>query len=632
MTQPGPVPSHSAGRQALAAEAASQSAAPGSAAALAPADRPSIEATTPSLGLRLWLEGGQVCLQVATRGGRGAADGLLLLPVHRGTGGHWQLCPAWWNGGAPAPGWWTPRWRKLRQTSAAPATLRLLPARWHQLAEPAADGWLLCLLLYRRRQPPQAAGAAVHFAHPGREPQAVLQAIAQAVQAGPAAAWWRRGLVRVPADDMAALQAERAAMLAPARSWTLAASSCQYPPGVFDCTPPGAQDGQRPPGPADAAMLRLARRLDRAEAGAAAAAEPVPSLLLLCGDQIYADATAGLADPRLGVLPAQRGDARDAPGWLRRPYRHWLEQAGNLAVLGRLPSRALLDDHEIEDNWAPQAPGGDPLDALACQQAERRRQAGVAAHQRYLRNRPGGTDLPVLWQALQHRGLPIFVMDTRSERSHRSAAQPAEQACLLGQPQWQAFLAWLQALPTDRPACVVSSALLLPRRRASARHGASALHSDAWCGFPGSLHRLLAAVWASGRHDLVFVSGDEHLSGMAWATVSDGRRTVRLHSVHASGLYTPFPFANSRADDFANADAWSFEVAGPLDGVRRHLHCRVGLVADWLPGDGVGLITLQPPAAQAGGPWQLQVHFERARGLHALPVVPLGPPPEAAAG
>jgi len=66
---------------------------------------------------------------------------------------------------------------------------------------------------------------------------------------------------------------------------------------------------------------------------------PKPQLLFLAGDQIYADATAGLFDPTLGI---ERYDQRYLEAWTAPNARE---------VLRRVPVYPMLDDHEVEENW-----------------------------------------------------------------------------------------------------------------------------------------------------------------------------------------------------------------------------------------------------------------------------------------
>jgi cholesterol oxidase len=84
-----------------------------------------------------------------------------------------------------------------------------------------------------------------------------------------------------------------------------------------------------------------------------------------------------------------------------------------------------------------------------------------------------------------------------------------------------------------------------------ADHGA---RSDSWEGYPGNFARLLYFIAANEISNVVFLSGDEHLGCVASADLSlvieKVTRKARIVSIHASGLYAPFPFANAKPEDF----------------------------------------------------------------------------------
>jgi hypothetical protein len=260
---------------------------------------------------------------------------------------------------------------------------------------------------------------------------------------------------------------------------------------------------------------------------------------------------------------------------------------------------------------------------------DRLKDAGSQGYQRYQRDLRDAELLTCLWHQRQHRGIGFFMADTRTERQARQAATDPLRPRIMGGLQSTALATWMAGTgdaPRDRPAFVVSPSMLLPRRRSSLGSPRAALRSDAWDGYPGSLHQLLVQLWQAGRSNLVFLSGDEHLSCVVKATVTkeDGTgRAVTLHSVHSSGLYSPYPFANSVPALFALPDEWTFD--DPQSPGQRY-RCVVepcGLDATgqpWAPGDGFALLALTPPApagpqqeaATATADWQLDVRFDRA--------------------
>ncbi len=386
--------------------------------------------------------------------------------------------------------------------------------------------------------------------------------------------------------------------------WVLALASCLYPGSLAERTPPGP--GWLP-GPPDHVWQRLHRwRAQNAHSG-----HPPLELAILSGDQIYADATAGLFDPRT------------ASARFQQPHQAMLAQRLLRQALAGVPVHTLIDDHEIVDNWSWL--DGDHTSAdLPWDDNRQRRADGLRAyrhHQRFAQpvrhpiDPRDPTSRPArLWYAFTHRGLPLFMADTRTQREPRGIAH-FEHARIMGRAQWACLLAWLAHHgPDDRPTFVASPSILLPRRLLSdTLRPASATLADAWEAYPRSLHALLAHLCRIQARHVVFLSGDEHLSCIARLRIrreGDGpEREVVAHSVHSSALYAPYPFANSRPHDFHVHDGFTFTDLH--EGRLEHFHCRVD--TDFAPhGDGLALIeTRQDPA----GGWHMDVQWDRETGL-----------------
>jgi len=366
----------------------------------------------------------------------------------------------------------------------------------------------------------------------------------------------------------------------PGLSFLLAA--CQYPPGVLDHSPE-ALDRPESASPAEASLTRLVAFCRRHALGREA------SLLLLAGDQIYADASSGLFD------------ANNQIDRYAKPYMSFKS-----SLIRHLPTTLakivhVPDDHEIEDGWEPVAGAERPLGRLY----EDARQAAWTHRWNPL---PGPAAPEHFWHSFVWRGAAFFIADSRTERQARRSDRWRE-ARMIGDGQRQALRQWL-ADHAGRPRFVISSALLLPRRLATREHAASALRSDAWDGYPASLHELLAELWLQRADGVVFLSGDEHRSGWVSARIepAEGEGPVmRLHSIHSSGLYTPWPFAVTAVEDFAAPESFTFP--GPEGQV---LRCTVSAWQDF-PGDGFALLRV--------GEGRLSLWFDRAvRPLHAGPL------------
>ena len=301
-----------------------------------------------------------------------------------------------------------------------------------------------------------------------------------------------------------------------------AAASCQYPPGPLDPTLAGAS------------YERLGQLLDESNG---------PEFLVLAGDQVYVDATKGLMDPSVD-------DDR-----YELPYEKFLRMRAVRSVLKRLPMYAMLDDHEINDNWEPGAQ--DDAEGIARQLKEAK--AAYRKFQRIL-NSP---EQEVMWYAKTLRGFPFFFADTRTERTARSAPD-INGARIMSDGQFDELTHWLTAHKKDTvPMFVITPSILLPRRLTTRCSEASALRSDAWDGFPYSHRRLLAHIALEQIHNVVFLSGDEHHSCIATVTltpVDPSLEDVVIHSIHSSGLYAPYVFANGSAEDLAGEETFFFVI------------------------------------------------------------------------
>ncbi|HRO57858.1 MAG TPA: GMC oxidoreductase, partial [Burkholderiaceae bacterium] len=236
---------------------------------------------------------------------------------------------------------------------------------------------------------------------------------------------------------------------APGTGFLLA--SCQYPAGMLDSHV------------AEASFRRMLALLD-------AAGSAIPRALLLLGDTIYADATAGLFDP---VHADERLAAR---------YRALLAIPPLRKILRRLRVLAMPDDHEIFDNWEPTAPpprAGTVADSEAARAltdsraaflavfggGDRGRVAGHHCDGERSRSREDDPDESRLWFETCADGHPIFMLDTRTARSHRDPARIVD-ATILDDRQARCLEDWLlRGRDHAGPRFIASPSMPLPRRR-----------------------------------------------------------------------------------------------------------------------------------------------------------------------
>lgn len=402
----------------------------------------------------------------------------------------------------------------------------------------------------------------------------------------------RRGVLPVAAHDTVATGSRPSAAQGQIR---FAVASCQYPAGILDKVP------------AAASYHRLADLLACGEGA------PKPEFLILMGDQIYADATAGLFDPTTR-------DARYV-----RPYERWLSNEHVQAVLAQLPTFMLPDDHEIGDNFERD------IDLLA---PDKRLDDGLRSYLTYQRNSGVAAGRQV-WTEKEINGFRFFLADTRTERRARTVDTVADvhnMDCV----QWNALLHWLQAQATqpstqqDKPCFIVSPSLLLPRRlkpmvpaghttdRLAWQRSPAALRCDAWEGYPASLRRLLATIVRLKLRNLVFLSGDEHISMDTTITIAPWQdedanagtdstektdKTLSIRSIHSSALYAPYPFANSIEAEFED-DGATFDFTDPADVTLRYT-CTVR--GRYAKGDGYAVVSVDRGATG----WNVQCRFDR---------------------
>ncbi len=381
-----------------------------------------------------------------------------------------------------------------------------------------ADHWALLALEQPLDDEPQALPAPVWYPD-GRPalvctPRARLQLEALLLDK-PSDSLFEDCLLRLPARVLDAADQGRpgprwlAGCASPDTSLRLALASCQYPPDLFnrDC--------------ANAGFASLLDRVRRADG---------PQALLLMGDQVYLDATAGVFDPRQHRPVG--GEQRERQ-LMRQTYEEAARLPARRRTLAALPCYPMLDDHEFGDNWPGlRVPddGLQPAYRRAAQQLYAHWQEGLAP------SRPAGQ--ASYGYRIWPGGLPVFVLDTRSQR--RPAGSGAGPDEILPRAELAQLIADLRALPAHCPKLVVSPVPLLPPRRLGSRLG-----EDDWMGFPDSCRQLLGALRELSR--VVLLSGDAHVSSISRLRFDNGQV---LHAVVASGLYAPWPFANQRPDEW----------------------------------------------------------------------------------
>jgi len=325
-----------------------------------------------------------------------------------------------------------------------------------------------------------------------------------------------RAVVRLDPAWIGAVQREGEAAQ---DSLCFALASCQYVPGLVDRLP------------AQASYRRLAQQLE------VLAPPHKPQLLVLAGDQVYVDQTAGL------FVPAGGDDVGQA-------YALTFRLEALRQVMASLPTYPLLDDHEVMDDWEPSPDHyGTPavraaLDAYFAQQHKLVKSIGPDSDQRPFDYR------------ISPAGFPFYMLDTRSTRQPRALrtdtpATPLDRASIRADAGMDDLKKWLEAAPAELPKFIVSPVALFPMPRAAAfGNGAERLGLDDWSGYPASQRALLELLRDTTARHVIVLSGDRHMSSVSslWMQAADG--PVEVISVVSSGLYAPWTFVNARPDAF----------------------------------------------------------------------------------
>ena len=375
--------------------------------------------------------------------------------------------------------------------------------------------------------------------------------------------------------------------------FNFAFGSCQYPSGMIDNT---------------LAFESYQRLADLVETQS----EQSPETLILLGDQIYADASAGLFDPL------------DSDDRYRSPHEKFFANLHVDRVARNIPIYFTLDDHEIDNNYEPYASLSSTHNKkpLACleshiDQQTQRANDGINAFNLYQRGieESDATRSPnnkvQLWQIIDTFASPFFVSDTRTERNNRSVASISD-ATIMSQDQFKALRDFMVKHKNNgRPVFITSASAMLPRINVAISEDESnpinSIRSDAWDGYPKSLHALMGLIYENNIRNVIFLSGDMHISSITKITLDGKSRKVSFHSIHSSGFYSPYPFANSSKEELAQKDKWQFKIETEVSTKKTTETLTCETETAFYPGDGFAEMRV---SKEAHG-WKANVVFNR---------------------
>lgn len=333
------------------------------------------------------------------------------------------------------------------------------------------------------------------------------------------------------------------------RAVRFVAASCRYPGASFDDT-----------------RVNESIRAACPQAGATPEPHPhAPAFGLLVGDQIYADATGGMADPH---SPTERFIERH-----RLAFRRARLEAGEAPRLGdmlaRLPVYMTPDDHEYIDNFPnaapivktrlPQVPPEQLVSTAVAKQAQesfqqlhsrrlshtyQERQADELRQAR--RPRPDWRPLPAPSPVYGFQAGPVraLVIDTRSERACRPYPGPPDG--IFSARTKRVVERWLARPAAGRHLnLIVTGSVAVPAQRLDADPANPGDPDDlSWS--PADRQWLLDAL-AQARHRqpalrFMLLSGDYHVSTLLRLDVAGlpvGAAVV------TPPLYSPMPYMDA---------------------------------------------------------------------------------------
>lgn len=267
------------------------------------------------------------------------------------------------------------------------------------------------------------------------------------------------------------------------------------------------------------------------EAGVAAGTRD-PRFMLMLGDQIYADARAGVVDtqsPIEKLLPRYRDAFASSPGFRQ--------------LARKLPIYMVIDDHEINDNWSHEQTLASTNQAVLASNAMAAFKVFQYAHG------PGSpADLQSPVESVEgfnysyiHSGFPFIVLDTRTQRVRTPERR------ILHPSQWRWLEAWLidEQKKGPHPKFVASGSVVVPGLKKFSGLPAPRV-ADTWQMSPQERQRLLSFISENDIANVVFLSSDYHCSAAAEISFTD-KADIKAWAIVAPPLHAPLRFANSEA-------------------------------------------------------------------------------------
>lgn len=277
--------------------------------------------------------------------------------------------------------------------------------------------------------------------------------------------------------------------------------------------------------------------------------EKIPKLFLMVGDQIYAD-----------TLPKDLGiSVADTEEEFRERYSSAFGAPNTRALLSRVPTYMILDDHEIEDNWTMGRLHSSPEKRLLFNMAIK----SYLSYQWVHSPRNFGN---YLYYSFESQGFPFFVLDSRTQRISDDNDEDLTDNHLLGRPgkgtgykgQIDILCDWLidnQKSQGDRPKFIVSASVFVPNEVTTTKGNLQKSKDDSWAAFPNTRKQLLLTIVENNIQNVVFLSGDIHCSNVAEMEFFDAqgvKSNLSAYSITSSAFYWPYPFSDGNPLDYVH--------------------------------------------------------------------------------
>jgi alkaline phosphatase D len=287
-------------------------------------------------------------------------------------------------------------------------------------------------------------------------------------------------------------------------------------------------------------------------AHAGLAAEPDLDLVVCLGDYIYERTFyPGPAERRDTTGVNRDADVQTLPEY-RQKYALYRSDPQLQAMHAAHPVLAIVDDHEIEDNWARDEPGeatgGEGNPARRVPFLERRR-AGYDAFFEWMPKIRNAQEPDRTYGSLRlGANAEVFLLDTRRYRDDQPCNDAFVTPCPDSEAEGRTLLgpgqkAWLkEAVSSSRARWKVVANQIMIMSLDSAP--GTSVNQDQWDGYGAERREVLGHFLERGVQDLTFITGDIHTFFAGQVHVNGRVTTPAVGTEFVGGSITSLGFEN----------------------------------------------------------------------------------------